>query len=211
MADETSCLCDGRDSMNPCAPKSCRRTPCGSCSDGPCRGPLRSVKDVVRAYHKNYREQTKRELRFYAGRTLMEIGLAVAMNEKRHPHQRRIPEAVLLEVCACLIKHQWRCGIFDSFDDLHQKVKDVIGGIHGVGELMIYDTACRIGARIELEPDKVYLHAGTRKGARALGLGWGARFLEREDLPREFQDLKAGEIEDCLCIYEAELKDMPVA
>lgn len=42
--------------------------------------------------------------------------------------------------------------------------------IPGLGELYVYDTTLRIGAKLNLFPDKVYLHAGTRLGATALGL-----------------------------------------
>ena len=39
-----------------------------------------------------------------------------------------------------------------------------------LGELTVYDVAHRIGAYLQLEPDVVYLHRGTRIGARYLGL-----------------------------------------
>ena len=39
-----------------------------------------------------------------------------------------------------------------------------------MGELVVYDTALRIGARFGLEPEKVYVHRGTREGVRKLGL-----------------------------------------
>jgi hypothetical protein len=42
----------------------------------------------------------------------------------------------------------------------------------------MYDTALRIGAKLKLFPTKVYLHAGTRLGARALGLDDSAATLK---------------------------------
>jgi hypothetical protein len=38
-------------------------------------------------------------------------------------------------------------------------------------EEVVYDIAHRIGAYLRREPEAVYLHAGTREGARALNLG----------------------------------------
>jgi hypothetical protein len=55
-----------------------------------------------------------------------------------------------------------------------------------------------------LEPDRIYLHAGTREGARALGLGGTA--LSKSELPKAFHRLSPGEIEDCLCIYKDDLR-----
>src|SRR5262249_27216325 len=81
-----------------------------------------------------------------------------------------------------------------------------ISDIHGIGELTIYDTALRIGAKLDLEPTVVFLHGGTRKGARALGLDWHKEFIARDAFPSEFQPLSASEIEDVLCIYKEQLQ-----
>lgn len=147
-------------------------------------------------------------MEFYASQKTLKdavklAGAAKDADENRHPHQRRIPEAVLCEASARLAKCDWK---EESFDELHRRVKKSIGAIRGAGELMVYDTACRIGARLGIFPDKVYLHAGTRDGARAAGLNHRARFLELNKFPIEFQALTAGEIEDCLCIYKTEFE-----
>ena len=56
------------------------------------------------------------------------------------------------------------------------------------------------------EPDRVYLHSGTREGARALGLAAERSFLPMDELPPELRRLKPREVEDLLCIYKGELK-----
>jgi hypothetical protein len=56
---------------------------------------------------------------------------------------------------------------------LIELVEKIIGSIHGIGELAIYDTAVRIGARFGVEAEDAYMHRGTRDGAKAL-LGIGA-------------------------------------
>jgi hypothetical protein len=89
-----------------------------------------------------------------------------------------------------------------DFDSLFNMVRDAIGPIHGIGELTVYDTALRIGAKLGLPPERVYLHSGTRVGARALGLNWRTPHLELEDFPAELRTLKPHEIEDCLCIFK---------
>jgi hypothetical protein len=70
---------------------------------------------------------------------------------------------------------------------------------------MVYDTALRIGAYLHLKPELVYLHAGTRIGARNLGFDSSAEFIATRNFPDEFRCLSASEIEDVLCIYKDEL------
>ena len=64
-------------------------------------------------------------------------------------------------------------------------------------------SASRIGAKLNLFPEKVYLHAGTRLGARSLGLPNVPR-LSVSEFPKEFRALKPHEIEDALCIFKDE-------
>jgi hypothetical protein len=85
-------------------------------------------------------------------------------------------------------------------------VRERIGGVPGIGALTVYDIAHHLGAFLKLEPDAVYLHAGTAAGAKALGHLHTAETLALADLPPEFSRLRPYEIEDCLCIYKHELK-----
>ncbi len=148
----------------------------------------------------------QRERRYYTMQRNLRDAVRVAALSKlpgggRHPHQRRIHGRVLQQAANALAKGKLT---FATFDDLHEAVRTTVEPIRGIGELAIYDIANRIGAHLELEPDRVYLHAGTREGARALGLG-GAAIL-KSDLPKAFRRLSPGEIEDCLCIYKDELR-----
>ncbi|MBI4192845.1 MAG: hypothetical protein HY525_20220 [Betaproteobacteria bacterium] len=74
--------------------------------------------------------------------------------------------------------------------------------VRGIGELYVYDTALRLGAHLRLLPRQVYLHAGTRRGARALGLDHRAKSLAPTKLPAALRCLRPYEMEDVLCIYE---------
>jgi hypothetical protein len=77
--------------------------------------------------------------------------------------------------------------------------------IPGIGELTVYDTALRIGAHFGLEPERVYVHAGTREGARALGFENRRTTIDMNELPEPLQRLSAREAEDMLCIYKHSL------
>jgi hypothetical protein len=174
----------------------------------PARGELNTLREIVDAYIRDYRDEAGRELHFFAiQRTLADAVRPAAMCElpggKRHPHQRRIPHDSLHEATQRLLSMD--LGDARSFDELHDAVATAIGDIHMIGPLAIYDIAHRIGAFLSLAPERVYLHRGTRDGARALGLGRGRKTLAIDELPREFRRLSAAEIEDCLCIYKAQI------
>ena len=61
---------------------------------------------------------------------------------------------------------------------------------------------------MKLSPEVVYLHAGTKMGARALGLDTRQGILEPEELPTPFRSLEPCECEDFLCIYKDELAEL---
>ena len=67
----------------------------------------------------------------------------------------------------------------------------------------MYDIAHRIGAYFGKLPENVYLHAGTRIGARAFNIKGDS--IDPKTLPKPFLWLSPAEIEDCLCIYREEL------
>ena len=176
-----------------------------SCGDVGSNSP-RTLLEIVRDYRRNRRPAAEREHRYWASHTtLTDAVRAAALSEradgKRHRHQCRIPGNALRRAADALVEP----GLpkFRTFHDLHQEIHARIGGIHRIGELAVYDIACRIGAFLGLRPECVYLHAGTRKGARALDLR-GASVPMRA-LPLALRSLTPSEVEDCLCIY----KDSP--
>lgn len=164
---------------------------------------------VVQDYLSKYRARARRELHYYAiqrslADAIREAALSRLPRGKRHPHQQRIPLRVLQKAERRLQAIAERLKQARSFAELYGLVEQQIGSIRGIGELAIYDIAHRIGAFLKHDPESIYLHAGTRQGARALNLC--GKKLEIRQLPSEFHQLSASEIEDCLCIYESELR-----
>jgi hypothetical protein len=92
-----------------------------------------------------------------------------------------------------------------TFAELQDVLARAGDSIHGIGPLTVYDTATRIGAYLRLHPDRVFLHAGTRDGAKALGVSRGRTSVPISDLPAAFHQLTPAQAEDCLCIYEQQL------
>ena len=168
-----------------------------------------TLSQIVAAYRRDHQEGALAELDFYrhlpsASAALARASRAERPDGKRHDHQRRIPKQAMREVGRRI--PQLSIAGVRTFEELLERMETLIGAIAGVGELMVYDTALRIGAIVGVEPDRVYLHAGTRKGARALGLVTGRNVLFMDQLPPQLRRLKPREIEDLLCIYKADLK-----
>jgi hypothetical protein len=120
-------------------------------------------------------------------------------------HQYRVPTAALEKAKQVLSDLEPRLKEIQSFGELHQFLKDTIGNISGIGELTLYDTALHLGYRFDLNPAVVFLHRGTRIGAKNMGLPHLKQVLTRAELPVAFRTLSCAEIEDVLCIYKDEL------
>jgi len=165
---------------------------------------------IVSHYTANKRTSADAERRWFLIQPTLEDAIckaarAIKPSGKRFGHQRRIPESVLRQSERALLDSASALQSASTFEELHSVISSVIGGIAGIGELTVYDTALRIGAKLKLEPAVVFLHAGTRIGARALGLNASQEFIPRKSFPREFEPLSPAEIEDVLCIYKDRL------
>lgn len=174
---------------------------------------MHDYKSIVDDYIREFRFLARAEISTYA----QESGLSSAIsraalgklpNGKKHPHQYRIPCASLKEAEIRLLRHQAEIRNCTTFKALHDFVNSKIRDICMIGELTVYDISTRIGAFRHISPEHVYLHRGTREGARALGYSGSEPMLEPGDLPREFLVLEPHEIEDCLCIYKEMLKQI---
>lgn len=172
-------------------------------------GTATSFDDVVDAYIRDDRQSARQEREHFAGLPLEEAIRRAARCErpdgKRHSHQYRIPRKALAQAERNLIAASGDLSQCETFDELYEFVDDAIGAVQGIGILTTYDVTIRIGARLGLEPDYVYLHAGTAAGARAILPLSGRRRISRAELPRPFRRLRCYEVEDCLCIYEEDL------
>jgi hypothetical protein len=170
---------------------------------------LATYEAIVADYIKSHRLRAAREMEFFKrlpslGEAIHLAALAKTAQGKRHDHQRRISASTLSEAERRLQAAAPSLARCRTFAELHDAVQATLRTVHGIGDLCMYDTATRIGAHLELEPEQVYLHAGTATGARALGFN-GLTALDPMLLPPEFRSLKPREIEDCLCIYKDEL------
>ena len=171
---------------------------------------LRSYGEIVAHYLAEKKPKADNERRWFRIQPKIHdavrlAGLARGPHSKRFRHQYRIPERILQRASRALLKNLHRLGRSKSFEELFQTVQDTVSTIPGIGPLTVYDTAIRIGARLELSPQRVYLHAGTQHGAAGLGLNPEGISLPLSDLPEALDQLSGEEAEDVLCIYAADL------
>lgn len=169
---------------------------------------LGSLAAIVKDYVRRHRHKTIRELRYFRDLPSLEAaitdaGLARRLDGeryRRYSHQRRIPRDALEAATRRL--YRANLGSARSFADLITRVSSAVRSVRGIGELYIYDTALRLGGHLRLLPREVYLHAGTRRGAQALGLDHRLESVSPHQLPAVLLRLRPHEVEDVLCIYK---------
>lgn len=122
-----------------------------------------------------------------------------------HDHQWNLWSTTAKHAEEILLKNIDAIVASTDFDSLHSLIKTMLN-IPGAGEMYWYDTAFRIGINLGLYPQKVYLHRGTRIGAKNLGLDFRKDVLEMSELPAELQELEPYQVEDFLCLYKDALK-----
>ncbi len=167
---------------------------------------FKNLEEIVADYIAEYRKKSEEELLFYAEKSFLEVvnlaAEAKGLWEGIHDHQKKYGVAAKLPVFAqSLLKALPELAKSRSFENLYDSVW--ARKVKGVGKLTVYDTALRIGAHLKIEPRDVYLHCGTKEGAKNLGISQrGRRSVSVDEFPAAFRKLKPREIEDCLCIYK---------
>jgi len=173
-----------------------------------------SLGAIVRHYLNHFHKLHEDELLWFQNQSSLEEALRIAGEAQddaghRYSHQRRVKSQAIREATRRLADSHDEIRRCSSFHDLWNLLVLRLSPIEGIGELYIYDTALRIGAHLRLPPQKVYLHAGTRIGARELGLvpasDGSKRWLEPQELPTLLRDLAPSDVENLLCIYKDRL------
>jgi hypothetical protein len=172
-----------------------------------------SYEGIVSRYILKKRPAVRKERDFYVqlptvAEAARQAALALTPDGKRHSHQGpfRVRPETLDAWAERVLRNLDGLVSAATFEELHDRLTSL--RFKGVGPLIIYDTACRLGAKLGLEPRLVYLHSGTLDGAVLLGFSKKRRTLEPSELPAAFQALRSYEIEDCLCMYKHDIARM---
>jgi hypothetical protein len=170
---------------------------------------MESISKYIDCYKKNRAAQLIAELNWFAmGNSITEIIEKAASSPKLHPHQRRVGKKKLKCKSKKLLAIECKIAEKTDFDELHKLIKDA--KVRGVGELTNYDIALRISWYLyyvkkvkNILPKKVYLHSGTRKGAKILAEILDVSILSKpldKENSKIFGELKPYQIEDFLCV-----------
>lgn len=162
---------------------------------------------IVDDYIRRYRTSAQEELEWFRSQPDLQTAVDVAARAvnregKRYSHQYKIRADSICSARQRLARDLDRIKGAANFGVLVRTIKEILNPTDGVAELYVYDCALRVGAFLGYLPKQIFLHAGTRDGARALGLEWKERFLYVSDMPEELRVLEPYEIEDVLCIYK---------
>lgn len=165
---------------------------------------------LLRHYASNGRRSAQAERDWFKSQPSLRDAIKVAARAEnwrgeRFHHQRRIRKSAIKAAVPALLAAQRHFASLKTFDALHSMVTNAVGAIPYIGELYCYDTAVRVGAFLDLKPDRVYLHAGVRDGARALRIPHTGAFVAMSALPPALRHLRADEAEDFLCIYKNQI------
>ncbi|WP_013627482.1 hypothetical protein [Rubinisphaera brasiliensis] len=165
----------------------------------------KSLSQLVRIYKRKHGPRLAAYLGYF--QTLDSIDDAIRFachgkDGKIHGHQHLVGKAKLEQARKKLQKCSDEIARIKFFDDLLCLVKDRTGSIYGFGVLAVYDTTLRLGAYLDVWPKVVYLHAGTKKGWKALGVATKGGTVETEQLPKPIRSLEPYQAEDFLCIFK---------
>ena len=168
---------------------------------------MRHIPHLVDYYIEHFRPMAQRELDHFKKQdshtnAIIKAANAINSKGKRYSHQYRIRRSAIQEVENRLLDNIETINKCICFFDLHELLNHLIRDIYGIGELFVYDTSLRVGSYLGFLPNKIYMHAGTRAGAKQLGIDHKKDFITKEKLPDELQKLRPHEIEDFLCIFK---------
>ena len=133
---------------------------------------------------------------------------AIGPDGKMLSHQRRCGPEALAEAADRLSLCLPEIELCNSFDQLLKLVERETDDVERFGDLAQYDTTLRIGAKlttseVNVLPTVVYLHAGTREGARKLGFEVNQAFLTLQEIEKRHPELlrlkEPYHIENFLC------------
>lgn len=170
---------------------------------------LQTLDAVVQDYKNMHYDNLENYLRDLKG-DIRECVYGPFNNYKKHPHQRRLSNEKVMDVAVeRLNKIKEDLSSSKNFSELYNHVKSI--DLKRYGLLAVYDFASRYGFNRGLIPEDVYLHAGTLDGAKAVlperNLHPGD-ILPAQTFPQPLRNLNGLHLENLLCIYKKELKNI---
>jgi hypothetical protein len=167
----------------------------------------KSLATLVAIYRRQFGRRLDAYLDYFMKLDSLDKAIRFACHSKEgkiHDHQYRVGKETLEQASKALQRHSHEIKACVSFDDLLSQVEDHTRRINRFGVLAVYDTSLRLGAKLGLWPEVVHLHAGTKKGCKALGLATKGRTLDMATLPLPIRALEPYHAENFLCIFKGQ-------
>jgi len=147
---------------------------------------MKTLAEIVEDYILRYQKEAEKELKWFKIQksledTICKAALTQKPSGKRFDHQRRLQKSALEKARQILLKNVDKIRRAKNSDELYEITEELLLKAKGIGEFYIYDTVLRIGTKLGLEPDKIYLHKRTCEGAKRLGLNIKKNQLEVDD------------------------------
>ena len=165
----------------------------------------KSLSTLVAIYRRNHAPRIVAYLGYFTKLKSLDAAIRFACHGKDgriHGHQHLVGKEKLEQARKAIQRHADEIKACTSFDELLTLVEDRTSNIDRFGVLAVYDTSLRLGAHLRLWPEVVYLHAGTKKGCKALGVETKGGKAEMEKLPKPLRVLEPYQAEDFLCIFK---------
>ncbi len=178
---------------------------------------------LVYKYLKHEKSKLDKHLKWYSDVKLAEAIIHASqahmdISGRRHPHQRLLQHAAVGEIKTALQTLFSTGKKPTDFAQLYDSTSNAVKNVKGVGPLMIYDTALRLGAHFGVYPTTVFLQRGALVGARNFlslvgNVGKSEKLKDGvsmlvNDFEPHLHELDAKGIENFLCIFARDLKDL---
>ncbi|MDY6803319.1 MAG: hypothetical protein SXA11_05865 [Cyanobacteriota bacterium] len=181
------------------------------CNNKPPSSGKKRLSELVEEYLQNWGDFYQNEAQWWGNQTLDWKSAQKRAWESRRAdgkmsrHQHRVGSEKLKEGLRIALIDNIQSDRFETFEQLYEWVKSVAHQVDGLGELVTYDVALRLGMWLNLEPAVVYLHRGTRDGAKKFNVNVKEKTATVSAFPPEMQELGATHAENFLCIYKEHL------
>ena len=168
----------------------------------------RELSILARRFMRERMRVWKAEKRYYSQANSLDEAIDIALglrdNDRIPSHQCRVGR-VALSRAGRLLKQRFRSlRKARNFEELHSILARIAAEVPRFGKLATYDIAHRLGIYFGMKPELVYLHAGTKEGASAIGIFGSAVDLKK--FPKPLQIMSATQLEDFLCICKSALQ-----
>ncbi|MDM1323470.1 hypothetical protein HXZ90_04115 [Acinetobacter pseudolwoffii] len=165
-----------------------------------------SLASLVQGYKNEYRKDKNNELSYFRNmdfdQALKKAAYAENKNGRKFSHQYRLPKQASEQAFKKFTEIKTEIKATQNFEQLYELLDSNLRSIQDIGDLFIFDTALRIGAKLNYLPKELIVQSGSKEGAKKLGLTVKNKRVSLEQLPSLIREnLEPYEIENFLCLY----------